>query len=427
LLKSPKKVLKCVAWHDGIITITVQCEIQVVTHVEHVDRDYLFVSKRESLPTAKPESRSHRSRLKHRQLRSELLGQIATGQFRPGDALPSEHQLAELMSVSRTTVRQTLGDLEREGLVHRVQGKGTFVAERPNDQPVPRTASLALIVPDVATGYFPTLVAGFDQAANEVGRPIVVCNTHNEVDKQANYLMRLIDQRVAGALLCPSTRDVTPAYQVRLVQEAGIPVVLLHRGVPDTQAPVLELPTVEIGRRAGRLVAEAGHRHVAYLASHRYTASESYERGFREAIVAAGGELPEHMIDYGNLTRFDAEDWQSFEQYLEGVLARMLSGSRRPTALFASFDPVAEMVYLIVGRMGLKVPEDLSIVCFGGDRREGAIARRLTAITVDEADTARQAVELLVEMQSGRRSLNDQDIRPMPLGLSTGQTLLRLA
>jgi GntR family transcriptional regulator of arabinose operon len=330
------------------------------------------------------------------------------------------------MSVSRTTVRQTLGDMEREGLVTRVQGKGTFVSERTNEQTVARTASLALIVPDVATGYHPTLVSGFDRAANEFGRPIVVCNTHNEVDKQANHLMRLIDQGVAGILLCPSTSAVTPAYQVRLVQDASIPIVLLHRGVTDAQAPILELPALEIGRRAGELMVAAGHRRAGYLSSHRYAASEAYEQGCREALRVAGGELPEEFVDYWQMTHFDAPDWQAYEQYLERRLAEMLSGENRPTVLFVSFDPTAEMVYLIAGRMGLRVPEDISIVCFGGSRREGAIQRRLTAITVDEADTARQAVEMLVEIQSGKRPIANQEVIPMPLGISKGQTLLPL-
>lgn len=375
-----------------------------------------------NLPEA-PKADWQRSRLKYQRLRSELLGQIAIGTYRPGEALPGEHQLAEMMRVSRTTVRQTLGDLEREGLVTRVQGKGTFVAERTSESTATRTASLALLVPDVATGYYPTLVAGFDRAANEVGRPVIVCNTHNEIDKQANHLMRLIDQRVAGILLNPSTHAVTPAYQVRLAQEAGIPVVLLHRGVPDVQAPVLELPTVEIGRRAGKLIAEAGHRRVGFLASHRYASSEVYERGLREALLAAGIELPADYVDYGDMKKFDADDYQVYELYLESRLKELLSGPNRPTALFVSYDTIAEMVYLIAQRMGLRVPDDLSIVCFGGAERKGAIVRRLTAITVDEADTARQAVDLLMQMQSGDRSLKSSEAISMSLGISCGQTL----
>lgn len=364
-----------------------------------------------------------RSRLKHQQLRSRLLSQIATGDLRPGDALPSEHQLAEAMQVSRTTVRQTLGDLEREGHVRRVQGKGTFVADRPGEVPAARTASLALIVPDVARGYYPTLVAGFDRAANEAGRPIVVCNSNNEVDRQANHIMRLIDQRVAGILLNPSTQTVTPAYQVRLAQNAGIPVVLLHRGVPDVAAPVLELPYAEIGRRAAKLMLDAGHRRVAHLASHRYIASEMMEQGMRAALGEAGVTVPDEWNDYGHLQSFSAADYQAYETYLEDRVRTMFAGPTRPTAAFVGFDATAEMLFLIAGRIGLRVPEDLSIVCFGGADRVGPIARRLTAITVDEEATARQAVKLLIQMNEGRRPLQSAEIIPMPLGLNPGATL----
>jgi DNA-binding LacI/PurR family transcriptional regulator len=162
------------------------------------------------------------------------------------------------------------------------------------------------------------------------------------------------------------------------------------------------------------------------MASHRYASSEAYAQGLREAVTAAGGVVPDEFVDYGSMSHFNAEDFQVYEHYLEGRMAEMLSRRDRPTVLFVSFDPTAELVYLVAGRMGIKVPVDLSIVCIGGDRREGAIQRRLTAITVDEADTARQAVDLLVEMQSGRRPIRDQSKMPMPLGVSKGQTLLPL-
>ena len=356
-----------------------------------------------------------------------MLSEIAIGRFRPGDALPPEHNLAEIMEVSRSTLRQTLGDLEREGVIHRIQGKGTYVSEVPMSDAGARSASFALIVPDVASGYYPSLVAGFDKAATEAGRPMVVCNTHNDVDKQASHLIRLIDQRVAGILLNPSTRSVTPASQIRVAQDAGIPVVFLHRGIADSQAPVLELPSREIGHRAGQLMLEAGHRRVAYLATHRYSVSEAYEQGLRESLTDVGLDLPPHMLHYGNMTRFDAEANQAHERYLEQLLREMFGKSDRPTAIFSGFDLSAEMVYLIAGRLGIRVPEDLSIVCFGGARREGAIMRRLTTITVDEAEVASQAVTMLVEMCEGRRPIRSQEMKQISLGISLGETLLNIS
>lgn len=67
--------------------------------------------------------------LYHR-LKSELLSSIQSGIWKMGHLLPSEIELARQFQVSRTTVRQAIGDLVASGYVVRQQGKGTFVAER---------------------------------------------------------------------------------------------------------------------------------------------------------------------------------------------------------------------------------------------------------------------------------------------------------
>lgn len=80
----------------------------------------------------------------YRQLSDLLRGQVMSGEFTPGQRLPSEAQLGEQFGISRITIRQALGDLEREGLVTRVPGKGTFVAERPKQiEGLPRLSSFS--------------------------------------------------------------------------------------------------------------------------------------------------------------------------------------------------------------------------------------------------------------------------------------------
>jgi GntR family transcriptional regulator len=62
------------------------------------------------------------------QLREALRSQIEEQGLRPGDRLPTEVELEARYGVSRSTIRQAVGELEAEGLLRRVQGKGTFVA-----------------------------------------------------------------------------------------------------------------------------------------------------------------------------------------------------------------------------------------------------------------------------------------------------------
>src|SRR5690606_1030829 len=62
------------------------------------------------------------------QLRRLIIEHIEQDGLQPGDPLPGEHRPCEQYGVSRTVVRQALAQLEHEGLVERVKGKGTFVA-----------------------------------------------------------------------------------------------------------------------------------------------------------------------------------------------------------------------------------------------------------------------------------------------------------
>src|SRR5713226_1841625 len=64
----------------------------------------------------------------YQQLCDLLRDQIKSGVYGPLDRLPSEHELAREHSISRITARQALGELERNGLVFRLQGRGSFVA-----------------------------------------------------------------------------------------------------------------------------------------------------------------------------------------------------------------------------------------------------------------------------------------------------------
>ena len=64
----------------------------------------------------------------YHQLYEILRGNIASGEWQPGDMIPPESELIERYKVSRTTVRQVLDLLASEGLIQREQGRGTFVA-----------------------------------------------------------------------------------------------------------------------------------------------------------------------------------------------------------------------------------------------------------------------------------------------------------
>lgn len=63
------------------------------------------------------------------QLKTLLLDRIKDGTYRPGDLIPTENELSAMFDISRTTVRQAVTELVREGYLYRIKSKGTFVSK----------------------------------------------------------------------------------------------------------------------------------------------------------------------------------------------------------------------------------------------------------------------------------------------------------
>lgn len=70
----------------------------------------------------------------YRQIKSLILGDLRSGQWRPGEAIPSEFELAARFKVSQGTVRKAIDELAGDNLLNRRQGKGTFVATHAEQQ-----------------------------------------------------------------------------------------------------------------------------------------------------------------------------------------------------------------------------------------------------------------------------------------------------
>ena len=100
-----------------------------------------------------------------------------------------------------------------------------------------------------------------------------------------------------------------------------------------------------------------------------------------------------------------------------------LPAGSRPTGIFSTWDSDAELIYLAVGRLGFRVPGDVSLVSLGGAWRTNALTRRLTSVTLDEDQAGHAAARLLEEMSNGRRPLDGQFQSSIPLQLYQGETL----
>lgn len=326
-----------------------------------------------------------------------FLEAFRSGQFRSGDVLPSENQLCRAVGVARNTVRQAMAELEKEGIIHRVRGSGTYVSNVQVGMLKETLRAYGLIIPEIRRSLYPSLARGFDCAAGNHHHQTLICNTDYNIDKQGNIILQLIDKRIAGIAIVPPTIQSTPIHHIRQLQSNGVPLVFCHRPVSGVSAPLITWDSEKVGQVAGQTLLEKGHRNILFLGIYRYVLTEAYERGLRKVLQKAGISLPEDHVLYG-----PPEISEKRDEKMDALVHKALRSPSRPTAIFCSDDNEAERAYWMAQAEGIRVPQDLSIVGFGDTRRDTEFRKRLASVAVDEYALGAKAAEILVAMSSGR-------------------------
>ena len=365
---------------------------------------------------------------KYERLKSHLVEEMLNGRLRPGQALPSEHRLVKKLGVARMTVRRAMISLENDGLICRMQGKGNFVTKDAKRKLKRGLDIFAVVVPDTRGGLLPTLLHGFEDAARDVHHQTIMCNTDGDMTRQGDIMLQLVDKEVGGVALLPTNLAPTPAHHIRPLQAQGIPIVFLHRRVEGIRAPLLAFPYYEVGYLAGKTIIQHGHRRVAFFTAGRSAAGVSaYQEGLRQALRSGGSDLPDELSFYNELTRNEQSVSVWREQDVLAELQGMFALPDPPTAIFTTLDWPAEGIYYLLQQMGLRVPEDVSLVGLAGTRREGVFMQRLASVMIDEIATGQRAVSLLHEMRCGDRAIDDDEEFSLKLGFYDGKTLATLA
>ena len=357
---------------------------------------------------------------KYLRIKQDLTNRLRAGQFDPNVPLPSEKMLAELGGVSVGTVRQALSEMADEGLVRREQGRGTFVTTRTNQQSAQLLNVFALIAPQLLEGPYPMLVHGFEEASASIHHQVQVGNSQNDIGRQANLVLGLIDQMVGGVAIVPTTSDPTPAIQIRQLHKNQIPVVFCHRSVEGIAAPCVTFSGYEVGFKAGRAFYELGHRHVACLLDHRTTLANEYERGLTDAMRQ---DSPTDISIVSTIEYGITSASEQARAAIHKAVSELLNKSDRPTALFCGNVTDAEQIYLQAEAAGFKVPRDVSIMSFGGTRNGHGLAQRISGPMVDEHAVGKRAAELLHQMRRGERALDNDERIEFPITLYGGETL----
>ncbi len=215
-----------------------------------------------------------------------------------------------------------------------------------------QTNTLALVLTDITNPFWTTVARGVEDAAQEAGYSVILCNTDESEAKQDQYLTMLLKRRIDGILLVPST---STSNVVQTIKNQGVKVVVLDREVNDTEVDVVEGDSVGGAYQLTRYLIELGHQHIAILSGPQNVSTSSQRvAGFCQAIEEAN-----LMHNTANIY------WGEFSQTLgHEMVRRALQSTPRPTAFLAVNNFIANGALQALREMNIRVPEDVSVVSF---------------------------------------------------------------
>lgn len=357
-------------------------------------------------------------RRKSRLIRQYIVDQLESGKLKHGDCLPSETELARSLGVGRYSVRQALAELSRSGMVQRVKKRGTVVTvERPSAQPKRDRSGFGLILPEMRSGIYPSLIKGFGEGAATAQQELTTCETAGDIYRQGDTILRLLEKEVSGVAIVPAF-DPMPEYQLLALRSRGVPVVFCHRRTTKLKAPLIGWSFDEVGRLAAATLTELGHRRLAFVDVAPSVANAGYLSGFMSELQRRAIPFSDESVFIGSHFLVDAES-----HHEEELVARLLNHPQRPTGVFCGDDYVSERLFLAAMRRGLRVPEDLSIIGFGPTFRDGPMRAGLAAVVVDEVKLGHRAARILSEIGDGRRRQDDEQEILLPVKVLPGQSL----
>lgn len=296
--------------------------------------------------------------------------------------------IAKRAGVSITTVSRVLNRKE-EGMSEATREKVLRVIEELEYQPnrlarglvTKQSKLLGLIVPTISNPFFPELCRGAEDAANERGYSLVICNSDTSAEKEEKYINILKEQQVDGLII--SSRSGLSSTSLNLLLK-NTHYVQLDRTEQEAISGV-RLDNEQGGYLAGRHLIELGHSQIACITGpESIRNSRDRMKGFKRALEEAA--LEPVMIREGDFSL------ESAYSHAKDILA-----TTTVTAIFTCNDMMACGVYRAAYDNQIAIPHDLSVIGFDDVPLVSALLPPLTTIRQDMYGMGRKSAELLIQ------------------------------
>ena len=249
-----------------------------------------------------------------------------------------------------------------------------------------------------------SLLASIEKRARQYGYFVIVCNSALDVTIEKAALENILHTNISGVIIHP-IGNANKDTALSLVNY-GIPVVSIDDIYTDVDIDSVTCDNVDLACKAVSHLIKNGHTNIAHITvsmenyRHNRVAQKRME-GFRNAMREHNLPIPPGNImhlpwKYTSLPINEIDmNMMGYEQTLE-----LLRRDDPPTAIFAVFDEIAPGIYHAAGDMGLRIPEDLSVIGVNNIDLCNRLAPGLTTMAQPFKVIGLRAVDILVMRNS---------------------------
>lgn len=304
--------------------------------------------------------------------------------------------IAKVANVSYATVSRALsgsaeiGEETRERVLHICQEMGYTTNYVARSMVMKRTKLLGLVVASINNPFMSELAYHIEVRARELGYNLMLCNSSHELELEREVFKLLMGRQVDGIILVPCHSESYATLKEYIKQ---VPTVFMSENLRDLPESYVSVDNYQGTRLGTEYLYSLGHRDILYFGRRKGSMTHQLRA---DGYVDACKELGIEPTVYQSAYSFSSIDYgyQMAKQLFQKPL--------RHTAIFAAADSLALGVLGAAEEVGIRVPEDLSVLGFDNITYTGLPKINLTTIQQPQKSMGSLAVDMLLE------KINDQ-------------------
>lgn len=277
-----------------------------------------------------------------------------------------------------------------------------------------RGRAVGVVVSDLGNPFYGRLAGAIEQTLREADYQMVLLGDNSAPEEELAGARTFLAMRAPGVIMTPVGKKAAT-----LLTRHGVPVVEVDRRLSPGRCDSVVIDNERGARDATSHLLELGHRRVALLvAATNWTSDVGRLKGYRQAHERASLPVDERLI-----VRVPFQDPKA-----EARITSLLFGKRRPTAVFAANNLLAEQAWHAIRALGLRLPEDVSLVGFDDVQWMGMVTPGITVVAQPTEELGRRAAALLLRRldDPGRKASVERLEPTLVVRASTGPPPVRL-